>query len=403
VKGKKFSVVCLVSIAVVLALAVACAAPTAPTAPEAKTIKVGIVTALSGPGSELEALALKSIPPIESWLNEQGGVTINGEKYLIDTIIEDGKGTAEGYVAAVTKLVNMDKVKFMIGGNRPDLIFALQSVTEPAKVLLSMGFGGGVPGLIGPDKPLSFRPSPAGAESIKNNYVYLAEAYPNVKTLALLGEQGPGGDFFGAVSKMEAEARGIKVVFNEMYPVGTKDFYPILTKAIAAKPDAMDIGVAFLEPLASMLKQGRELGYTGLMFTAGQPDMSLMLPIVGKEYADNYYSNCFDLASPGTPPMLKQIAQYYTDKGIDFKSDFLFQWDSAWCLAQAIQAAQSLDTTEIAATWENMTSIETGFGTGHMGGMKTYGAKHLVLRPMPITALIKGEAKTVKWIMPDIP
>jgi branched-chain amino acid transport system substrate-binding protein len=266
-----------------------------------------------------------------------------------------------------------------------------------------MGFGGGVPGLIGPDKPLSFRPSPAGAESIINNYAYLSEAYPNVKTLALINEEGPGGDFFGAVSKMQAEARGIKVVFNEMYPVGTKDFYPILTKAMAAKPDAMDIGVAFLEPLASMLKQGRELGYTGLMFTAGQPDMSLMLPIVGKEYADNYFSNCFDLASPSTPDTLEQIAQYYKDKGVDFKSDFMFQWDSAWCLAQAIQAAQSLDSTAIAAAWENIPSIETGFGTGHMGGLKTYGAKHLVLRPMPITALIKGEAKTVKWIVPDIP
>ena len=160
---KKFSVasiVCAVLIAAVLVLAVACTAPTtpapttpAPTTPEAKTITVGHISALSGPGSDLEALSLQSIPPIADWINEQGGLTINGEKYVIDIIIEDGKGTVEGYVAAATKLVERDKIKFMIGGNRPDIIFALQSVTEPAKVLLSMGFGGGVPGLIGPDKP----------------------------------------------------------------------------------------------------------------------------------------------------------------------------------------------------------------------------------------------------------
>jgi len=401
VKGKKFSVVCLVSIAVVLALTVACAAPTAPAA---KTIKVGAIYSFSGPGSEGEIIAKDAVPIVRDWINDNGGVTINGEKYLIDTIIEDGKGTVEGFVAAATKLVNVDKVKFIIGGNRPDLIFAIQSVTEPAKVLLSMGFGGGVPGIIGPDKPLSFWPSPHGAEEIKINYQYLVETYPNVKTVALINEEGPGGDFFGAVSQAVAKAHGLNVVSMEMYPVGTRDFYPVWTKVLATKPDMVDSGVAFGEQLAGILKQGRELGYTGVIFTAGPISMDLILGMVGKDYGDKYLSNTF-VNSPDMPPMLNQITKMLEDKNIPAirTSDVTLEWDSLWCSAQAIEKAQSLDPTEVAATWEKMTSIETSFGTGHMGGLKTYGSNHLVVRVIPITTLMKAEAQTVKWIMPEVP
>ena len=91
-----------------------------------------------------------------------------------------------------------------------------------------------------------------------------------------------------------------------------------------------------------------------------------------------------------------------------YKSRFIFEsaqgWDILWCLAQAIEAAQSLDPTDVKTAWENMKSIKTSYGTGHMGGLKTYGINHLVVRRCPITAFVKkGEVKLIKWYTPSFP
>jgi ABC-type branched-subunit amino acid transport system substrate-binding protein len=396
------SAVCAVLIAASLVLTAACAAPTGT---EAKTIKFGCIWSLSGPGASGEVIATDAVPLARDWINNNGGVTINGEKYLIETTIEDGRGTTEGFVAAATKLVNMDKVKFISGGNRPDLIFAIQSVTEPAKVMLSMGFGGGVPGLLSTVKPLSFWPSPHGAEEIKVNYAYLAKTYPDVKTVAIIGEEGPGGLFFSSVSRAMAKAYGLNVVSSQMYPVGTSDFYSVWTKTLAAKPDMVDSLTAFPEQLGGILKQGRELGYTGMVFSSGPVSMASMIDMASKEYADKYLCNTY-VITQDTPPVLREISEMLEDPNIPEgvrRADITIQWDSMWCMAQAIEAAQSLDPTEVAATWEKMPTIETAYGTGYMGGLETYGSNHLVVRPIPISTLMKAEAQTVEWVMPEVP
>ena len=70
------------------------------------------------------------------WINENGGITVNGKKYKIELLTEDNKNSAQGSAGAATKLVHRDGVKFIIGMNVPFQIEAVQSVTEKNKVLL---------------------------------------------------------------------------------------------------------------------------------------------------------------------------------------------------------------------------------------------------------------------------
>jgi ABC-type branched-subunit amino acid transport system substrate-binding protein len=102
---------------------------------------------------------------------------------------------------------------------------------------------------------------------------------------------------------------------------------------------------------------------------------------------------------------MRELEKRWNDK---FKTKFQFEsfqgWDALWCLVQAIEAAQSLDPTAVKTAWENMKSIETSYGTGHMGGLKTYGVNHLVVRPCPITGFVtKGKVKLIKWYTPSFP
>jgi branched-chain amino acid transport system substrate-binding protein len=334
------------------------------------------------------------------WINKKGGVTIKGEKYFIEIMLEDSKESIDGAVTATTKLVTRDEVKFLIGFARPDLAIAVHSITEPAKVIKVPIFGAGLPPVMSAKTPYTFRATPCGAEAIPINYDYIVQAYPNTKKVAIVSDDTPGGKFFAGVSENVAKAHGLTVVFSELYPFGQEDFYPLWSKIIAAKPDAVDVGPGFLQVQASILKQGRELRYSGPIFSISAADLYEIRDAVGKDFADNYYDGSFDPRSPDLLPGLKQIAK---SAGGVVNADQPLGWDPLWCLVQAIEKAQSLDTSEVAAAWEKMSSIETSMGTGHMGGLKTYGINHLAVRPMPISKLEKGDVKFIGWVMPSIP
>jgi branched-chain amino acid transport system substrate-binding protein len=389
--------ICLVLMVVGLTLSIACAASAQ--TPKAKNLKVGIILSVTGPGSEAEKEERQGVFMARDWINSKGGVTIKGEKYFIDLIHEDSKATVEGAVAAATKLVTRDEVKFVIGLSRPDMAIAIHSITEPAKVIKVITFGAGAPGLISAKTPYTFRGFLCGAEAIPTHYNYLVQAYPNVKTVAMIASDDPGGKFFIGYSEKVAESKGLTKVFKELYPFGTEDFYPLWSKILATKPDALDAGVAYRGTIISILKQGRELGYTGPIMHQSSGELFQILQGVGKEFATDFFNGSFDVKNPPTPT-LKLMAKL---GGGELKGAWVGGWDCLWGLVQAIEKAQSLDTTQIATTWEKMEKIETAFGIGHMGGLKTYGINHLVVRPLPISRLEKGNIEFVNWFMPEFP
>jgi ABC-type branched-subunit amino acid transport system substrate-binding protein len=372
----------------------------------AKTLKIGAIYSLTGLGSEIETICRNGSELCKDWINEKGGITIKGKKYLIDLVVEDQKGVVDGAVAAATKLVERDRVQFIIGQIVPDVVIAAASVTEPAKVLRSLAWGGGIPAVMNPKTPYTFRPVLSGAEVIPVNYDYLLDTYPHVKTIAILQPDEPGGQFFMMVSQKEAEKRGLKVVAAEFTdPQEQQDFYPALTKLLAAKPDAVDLGTGFPIPISQKLKQVRELGFEGPVFSPSPVELYITLDIVGKDFAYDYFNGSMDIESAEVPPMIKKQKQLWEAK---YKTRYMFEsfqgWDALWCLVQAIEAAQSLDPTDVKTAWENIKSIETSYGTGHMGGLKTYGVNHLVVRPCPITAFAKkGKVQLIKWYTPSFP
>ena len=126
----------------------------------AKTLKIGVIHSLSGFGSEVEMVMRNGEVLCQDWINEKGGITIGGEKYLIELIVEDQKGNVDGAVAAATKLVERDKVKFIIGQMVPDMTIAASSVTEPAKVLRSLAWGGGIPAVMNPKTSIHLQTRP---------------------------------------------------------------------------------------------------------------------------------------------------------------------------------------------------------------------------------------------------
>jgi ABC-type branched-subunit amino acid transport system substrate-binding protein len=68
--------------------------------------------------------------------------------------------------------------------------------------------------------------------------------------------------------------------------------------------------------------------------------------------------------------------------------------EAVYCLAKAIEKAQSLDPEQVAKTLEGMKTVDTVFGPAKMGGMDMFGINHAILRQIVISRIMKGKVET---------
>ncbi len=74
-----------------------------------------------------------------------------------------------------------------------------------------------------------------------------------------------------------------------------------------------------------------------------------------------------------------------------------------YILVHAIQAADSLDPTEVRDHWETMTSIPTLYGEGFPSGSELFGlTNHAWGHPIPVALVNDGQVEYKPWIVPDV-
>ena len=261
---------------------------------EAKTIKIGSVWGLSGPGSEFGLLAQRGETLCKNWINSNGGITVKGEKYQIEIISEDIKATAEGAVTAANKLVHQDNVKFILGLAAPFQVDAVASVTEPNKV----AYFAAITDNLSPKTPYTVSAMYGYAGPKPVVYDYLHKTYPSVKKVAFTEIDEPAVARAADAARAEMKKYGLTEAGAVKYPFGTQDYYAILNKILTSKPDVLDINMEFPGGAAALIKQARELGFTGPIIGNSPWDPVFIRDKIGsKEYATDILIPAFEPVS----------------------------------------------------------------------------------------------------------
>ncbi len=236
----------LVLIVLVVGIAmVACAKPApsptptpAPAPP--KTLDIGIVTPLTGPAASLGTNMQNAILLAIDDQNNQVGVTIAGEKHMLNGIIRDSKLDLVVAKSVAEELIFDKGVKFIAGTFQFDAIGA-QSVTEKNKVILfSIN---AAPGLCTPQKPYTF--FPAGASPLAlyvPGAAYIQKFYPEAKTVVTMTTDLPSLPVWVDAAKTVCPLYGFNWLGSEKFPITTKDFMPVISRTLAMKSDIIDIG-----------------------------------------------------------------------------------------------------------------------------------------------------------------
>lgn len=381
--------------------------PTPTPAPAPKTLRIGLVLGLTGMFSPQEMTEVRETKILQDMINEKGGITINGEKYLIELVIEDNKGTFDGAVTATNKLVYDEKIKFLLGFS-PILAPPVKDITESNKILRGLSYCVGEPGALGPDTPYTFLCKDSMIGDVTPTLSFFKEHYPEVKKFVVV--ETDDASVIYVLPKVQALAKslGLSQVGDVItYPLTTVDFTPIATKAVAAAKQADGVLLigGIVPWVAQLLRGMRELGYNGPIGGPLCLNPADVMHITGKEAATKFFSTglVVGIPMPETPPLLAELIKRDTEK---YGTEITISGGTAngvYCFAQAIQAAQSLDPTVVRDTWEKMETIETIYGTGWMGGLTTYGIKHAVAHPEGVVGLEDGQVVFYKWMEVRIP
>lgn len=346
---KLIALVVLVSL-VLTACAQPASGPAPAAAPAGGDLKVAILAPLSGSVPTFGVMTRDgALLAIQEW-NAKGGV--NGKKIV--PIVEDSQCTPDPAVNATNKVIDQDKVKFIVGEVCSKASIPMSEIANAKKVLQISPTSTNSDVTItkdGKTKDYVFRAcfidpfqGKVGAKfamdnlKAKNAFILLDQANDYVKGLAEEFEKA-------------FVAAGGKVVGKETYTAKDTDFSAILAKVASAKPDVIYLP-DYYNIVNLVAKQAKEKGITA-PFLGGDGWDSADLD--KKAAAGGYFTNHYapDSKSPEAVAFQKAFSAAY--KGATPDALAALAYDATNLLLTSIKNAGSDDTTKVKTAMEGIT------------------------------------------------
>ena len=241
--------------------------------PGGDTYKIGVMESVTGPGETYGTVAVQAKQMAVDEINEAGG--INGR--MLELIIEDSKCNAQDAITAYNKLTDVDGVKIILGTSCSGAMLGAAPLAEADGVILFSGLA------TNPDIATAgeyiFRTALSDALlGVDTGNVLWADG---VRRLATITETTDYAEGVRRTSVAQFEKRGGQVVAEERYASDVTDFRSQLTKLLSANPDALHIAAQSEFSGGTIIKQVRELGYTGPIYSDIVPIGTTALEIAG--------------------------------------------------------------------------------------------------------------------------
>ena len=357
-----------------------------------KQILLGCSLPLSGPAAPTGITTQRTIEHALDLINAKG-IQIGPDRYVITAQFYDNKYVPAEAVTVVEKMLS-DGVRYLYSSGSGNSVPVVEKTTAVRCIQLSGASG--KDHLTNPKYPYSFRVQPCN-ETAYAVYPWLKSAYPSIKRIANLGPSDEAGFTETQDRRMLAAKYGYVSGANEFFKRGALDFYPVATRLAQDNPDLIDFGGTIGRDQGLAVKALRELGYKGLILL-GYADAKSFVDIAGPDAAEG--TLMFDtLAEPQTDAE-HQLTYWWLKKyGPPMPSFAYLMWDWPFILAQAIQEAQSVDTTKVADAMRK-TVYHGLFGEERFGMKSVYGIDCSLTREIPM-AVIKGgkptPLDTVSW------
>ena len=248
--------------------------PTEAMAMTDEPFRVGVMESLTGPGETYGTVSVQAKQMAVDEINAAGG--INGR--LLELIVEDSKCSAQDAITAYNKLTEVDGVKIILGTSCSGAMLGAAPLAESDGVVLFSGLA------TNPDIAHAgdyiFRTSMNDLQlGIDAGNVIRADGAQRLATITETTDYAEG------VRRTTVEQfvkLGGEIVAEERYGSDVTDFRSQLTKIVNANPDAIHVSAQAEFSGGTVVKQIRELGYEGRIYSEIVPVGATALEVAGE-------------------------------------------------------------------------------------------------------------------------
>lgn len=333
---------------------------------ENDSYKIGLMGPFTGDAAVYGEPLKKTIGLAVEEINTNGG--IGGKK--IEIIAEDAKCNGKDGTSAAQKLINVDKVKVILGGFCSSESLAAVPVAEQNKVLL-LSAGSSSPKLTGISK-FFFRNYPSDASQGK----VLAEIAikKGWKNTAFIQEQTDYAlGVYQAFSKRYEELSG--KITKEEFASNVNDFKSQLIKLKAANADVLFVDTQTPAAAERIFKQLKDLGWKPTIMVSDATSGDPKTVEANKDILENAFAAEF-----GTDPSnlkFKNLLQAYKTKfgsEVPYQSYAQTEYDAVYVLRDGIAAVgydgeKLADWSRTIKDWEGASGKTTiGSDGDRLGG-----------------------------------
>lgn len=357
-----------------------------------ETLVIGTISALNGPGSEWGRGVDGGTRIAATEINDAGGLVVGDKTYKIEVRSYDDGYKAADAVAAATRLIEQDGVKFVIGplGSAPAL--AVKPIFEDEGVLALVNSY--TPETLAGSPKYIYRVLPTTAEYIDQIISWVKENHPDDTKVAVISPNDQTGWDSQKMQVASYEAAGFEIVANELIERTAVDFQSIITRIMTTSPDIIELDTTPPGTAGLIMRQARELGFEGRFVKIGGPGVPAIVEAAGKEFAEGtiVYAAA-DTSSEKYQWMEQEYAKIYTPPMNAFN---VFFYDAANMLFAAMQKAGTVeDVDAVRDAILEITPFQGAQGALVWGGEALYGSNNQLQGPTFIGTIADGEEKII--------
>jgi branched-chain amino acid transport system substrate-binding protein len=225
-------------------------------------IKFGAAMSVTGPLAAEAKTSKDGYDFIAAQINRKGGIPVGKKHYEVKIVYYDDASNANTSVQLYEKLINEDKVNFLLGPYSSGVTLATSTVAEKYRIPMVVAHAAtpsiyerGYKYLFGTLNVIDQYTAPlfAMAKSLK---------VKPPKTVAIMYENALAPTAFANSAEAQAKRLGFEVVYKQSFPNPTNDFSPLISALAEKKPDIVLTG-------------GYTLGMIGLVRQAAQQNLSI--------------------------------------------------------------------------------------------------------------------------------
>jgi len=267
-------------------------------------LRFGAPLALTGPLADAGAKAKQGYDICVSAVNAKGGVDVGGKKRKLELVEYDYQSETNRAVQIVQRLINVDKVPFLLapygsGDTKATAVVAerygvpMVAASAATKSVFDQNFQN-LFGILFPNSMIT-----------EGEVAYYKKNAPDVKRVAVLALNSLFPKAIAGDLVESAKSHGYEVVFNTIYSPDTTDFSNVLTQIKALKPDWI-YATGYTQDLILIRRQMADVGV----------DVKILTMTAGPAYPE-FADNVKALAENVT-------TNSWWHQNAGYKDDFLF-------------------------------------------------------------------------------